>query len=391
MTGNKTARKKKKVSAISFDAFEEHIAQASLAPVYVVAGPEELHRRKAIALIRARAEAVAGSVALREIQCPQNPGELAAVDLPDILDYLRSKTLFGGMSMVVLRRADFLLGRSKRGSDGEETAATPARDLLRRYAADPHEGGCLVIELEADAKAAVAKNLAAQGALVDCRALYDSPPPWQRGSARPSEVAQWIRAECIRKYQKTISIETASEIADMVGSNLSRISNELEKLALLVGDRKNIEPEDVEKSAGHVKTHGLFTLLDAVADRDLGKSLRMLAEIFSRGMSMGRSDAVFDGGGIATILIGQIHKRMATLRRAARTMSHGGSVEDLKKRFRIAQDWRAERLAAQARNFKDADFAAINKWLLESDEMLKTSAMPPEPILESLLVKICKR
>ena len=117
----------------------------------------------------------------------------------------------------------------------------------------------------------------------------------------------------------------------------------------------------------------------------------MLAEIFSRGMSMGRSDAVFDGGGIATILIGQIHKRMATLRRAARTMSHGGSVEDLKKRFRIAQDWRAERLAAQARNFKDADFAAINKWLLESDEMLKTSAMPPEPILESLLVKICKR
>jgi DNA polymerase-3 subunit delta len=391
MVGKNTAKSKKKTAAIGFDAFEKNIARAALAPVYVVAGPEELHRRKAIDLIRARAEAAAGSVAPREIQCPQNPGELAAIDLPDILDYLRSKTLFGGMSMVVLRRADLLLGRAKRKDASEEDGGTPARDILMRYAEKPCKDACLVIELDADAKLAAARNLAAHGVLVDCRALYDSPPPWQRGTARPSEVAQWIRAECARKYQKTISIEAASEMADMVGGSLSRISNELEKLALLVGDKKEIETEDVEKSAGHVKTHGLFTLLDAVTERDLGKSLRMLAEIFSRGMALGRGEVVFDGGGIAAILIGQIYKRMATLRRAARTMSQGGSVEDLKKRFRITQDWRAERLAAQARNFKDAEFAAIIKWLLKSDEALKTSSMPPEPILESLLVKICKR
>lgn len=387
MAGRKTAGKAKKPEGIDFEVFRQQIARAALAPVYVVAGPEELRRLEAMELIRKRAEA-AGPAALREIQCPQSPGESAPVDVPDVLDYLKSKTLFGGMSMVILRRADPLFGRA-RGDDESEAKADG--ELLLRYAEEPRAGSCLVIELEADAKTSAAKKLAANGVLVDCRALYDSPPPWQKGTARPTEAAQWIQAQCAAKYGKAVSPDAAAEILDMTGNNLARISNELEKLALLVGDRKEITPADVETSAGHVKTHGLFTLLDAVADRDMSKALRMLSEIFSRGMSMGRGEAVFDEGGIATILIGQIHRRLATLRRVQRLLARGGTTEDMRKRFRVSFDWQAERFAAQARNFKDAEHARINEALLAADEALKTSTMPAEAALESLLVKICKR
>jgi DNA polymerase-3 subunit delta len=388
-------KKATKVTPIDFNAFAQHIAHAAIAPVYVVAGPEELRRRRAIDLIQKRAEAL-GKVSPREIQCPQSAAEGAAVDIADVLDYLRSRTLFGGMSMVILRRADYVVGRSQKKeseeAEGEEEAPSlSARDVLLRYAAQPQKGSCLVIELEEEAKTSVASKLAASGVLVDCRALYDAPPPWQKGPAKSTEVTQWILAEVAAKHKKKISIDAAAEIADMVGGNLSRISGELEKLCLFVGDKAVIEPEDVEKSTGHVRTHGLFTLLDSIASRELGKSLRMLVEIFSRGMAMGKGDVVFDDNGIAVILIGQIHRRMATLRRARRMLSRGKRAADLQDEFRMARDWQAEKLAGQAMKFEEADFAQINRDLLNADEMLKTSQMPAQPLLESLLVKICRR
>jgi len=393
MAGKKTADKK--VAPIDFNDFEQRIAHAALAPVYVIAGPEELHRRQAIDLIRKRAEAL-GKVSLREIQCPQSPAEGSPVDIPDILDYLRSKTLFGGMSMVILRRADYVIGRAKKKADEEaegegEPASASARDVLLRYAAEPQKGSCLVIELEEEARSSAASKLAAHGILVDCRALYDSPPPWQKGPVKATEIVQWVCAEVAAKYQKRISPEVASEIVDMVGNNLARIANELEKLALFVGDKTVIESEDVEKSTGHVRTHGLFSLLDSVASRDLGKSLKMLAEIFSRGMAMAKGDVVFDDAGIAAILIGQIHRRMATLRLARRLLAQKKSIADLQKEFRMAYEWQAEKLAEQARNFEESEFARINMRLLEAEEMLKTGQMLAQPLLESLLVKICKR
>jgi len=393
MAGKKTADKK--VTPIDFNVFEQQIAHAAIAPVYVVAGPEELHRRQAIDLIQKRAEAL-GKVSLREIQCPQSPVEGSPVDIPDILDYLRSKTLFGGMSMVILRRADYAIGRGKK-KEAEETeaeeepASVPAREILLRYAAEPQKNSCLVIELEEEARSSLASRLATHGVLVDCRALYDSPPPWQKEPIKPTEVVQWICAEVATKYEKRISPDVAAEIVDMVGNNLARIAGELEKLALFAGDKKVIEAEDVEKSTGHVRTHGLFSLLDSVASRNPGRSLRMLAEIFSRGMAMGRGDVVFDESGIAAILIGQIHRRMTTLRLARRMLSQKKSIADLQKEFRMSHEWQAEKLAEQARNFKESEFVRINRHLLEAEEMLKTGQMLAQPLLESLLVKICKR
>jgi len=380
MAGKKTVERK--IAPTDFNVFEQNIAHSAIAPVYVVAGPEELRRRRAIELIKKRAETL-GPVSLREIQCPQSTSEGSAVDMPDVLDYLRSKTLFGGMSTVILRRADFLLGRGKKSEEDEEEkpAGASARDLLLRYTADPRKKGCLIIELEEEAKTSLASKLAAHGVLVDCRSLYETPPPWQKGAARTPEVVQWVCTEVAGKYQKRISPEVASEIVDMVGGNLGRLAGELEKLSLLIGDKNVIEAEDVEKATGHVRTHGLFTFLDAVASRDLRKSLKMLAEIFSRGMAMGKGDIVFDEAGIAVILISQIHGRMSALRRARRK---GGAAD-------ANYGWQAEKLAEQSRNFDESDYARINACLLEADEMVKTSSMPAEPLLESLLVKICKR
>ena len=82
----------------------------------------------------------------------------------------------------------------------------------------------------------------------------------------------------LRSRQKEISDEAAAELISRVGPNARQLENEVEKLALYVGDRKEIEFEDVASICTRNKTARAFALGDALGDRDLPRLLRRLDE-----------------------------------------------------------------------------------------------------------------
>jgi len=82
----------------------------------------------------------------------------------------------------------------------------------------------------------------------------------------------------LRARQKEISDEALAELISRVGPNARQLDSEVEKVALYVGDRKEIEFDDVATICARNKMARAFALGDALGDRDLPRLLARLDE-----------------------------------------------------------------------------------------------------------------
>lgn len=87
----------------------------------------------------------------------------------------------------------------------------------------------------------------------------------------------WAR-KGVSARQKQISDEALAELVSRVGPNARQLDNEIEKLALYVGDRSEIECGDVEAITTRNKMAKAFALGDALGERDLPRILKCLDE-----------------------------------------------------------------------------------------------------------------
>jgi DNA polymerase-3 subunit delta len=78
--------------------------------------------------------------------------------------------------------------------------------------------------------------------------------------------------------QKEISDEALARLVTNVGPDVRQLHNEIEKLALFVGDRRRVEVADVAAVTTQSKHARAFALGDALGDRDLRRLLRALDE-----------------------------------------------------------------------------------------------------------------
>ena len=84
--------------------------------------------------------------------------------------------------------------------------------------------------------------------------------------------------KAVRARQKDISDEALAELVGRVGPNVRQLESEVEKLCLYVGDRGEIEFNDVATICTRNKTARAFALGDALGDRDLPRLLARLDE-----------------------------------------------------------------------------------------------------------------
>jgi DNA polymerase-3 subunit delta len=85
-------------------------------------------------------------------------------------------------------------------------------------------------------------------------------------------------SKAIGNHRKNISEEALAELVARVGPNSRQLDTEIEKLTLYVGDRGQIELEDVNAICTRNKTARAFALGDALGDRDLPRLLARLDE-----------------------------------------------------------------------------------------------------------------
>ena len=140
-------------------------------------------------------------------------------------------------------------------------------DSLIHYAEHPQPTTLLVINYKyknPDKRKKVFKALEKSGVSFQSKKLYDNQVPgWISGYASG------------RNYQ--IEPKAAALLAEFLGSDLSRIANEMEKLFIATGEEKrNITPLDVEVNIGISKDYNQFELQNALGRKDALKANRII-------------------------------------------------------------------------------------------------------------------
>jgi DNA polymerase III subunit delta len=92
---------------------------------------------------------------------------------------------------------------------------------------------------------------------------------------RDYEVPKWIESHIISQGH-LITPQATQMLADFLGSDLSKIANEVNKLSLVVAPGKKITPEDIEKNIGISKEYNTFELTDALAEKNVLKANRIV-------------------------------------------------------------------------------------------------------------------
>lgn len=137
---------------------------------------------------------------------------------------------------------------------------------LLSYAENPQPTTVLVIcykYKKLDKRKKLYKAIQKSGELFESKKLYEN------------QVADWIRKTMAGKnYQ--ISPKSCVMLVEFLGTDLSKISNELDKLTLVVPASTEITPELVEKHIGISKDFNNFELKKAIGERDVKKASRII-------------------------------------------------------------------------------------------------------------------
>ncbi len=89
------------------------------------------------------------------------------------------------------------------------------------------------------------------------------------------KLEEWV-ADFVKSQHYTMSRKAVTLLSQHLGNNLSRIVNEIEKVAINLGGRTNITEDDIENFVGVSKDYNAFELQEALSRKDLARALQII-------------------------------------------------------------------------------------------------------------------
>ena len=143
-------------------------------------------------------------------------------------------------------------------------------DKIESYVNNPLETTVLVFCYKyktLDKRKKVTKTLAQNGVVYESKKLYEN------------QVGDWIkRVLAGKKY--TIDPKANAMLVEFLGTDLSKINNELEKLQIILPQGTMITPQHIEENIGFSKDYNVFELRKAIGERNQLKAYK-IAENFA--------------------------------------------------------------------------------------------------------------
>jgi DNA polymerase III subunit delta len=170
-------------------------------------------------------------------------------DWTAVVNACRRYPMFSEKQVVLIKEAQEMRGIEK----------------LESYIEKPLLSTILVVAYKnkkVDGRTKLAKIIKDKGVLLTTKKLYDN------------ELPDWTQ-QLVKSKGFTIAGKALFLLIDHIGNDLSRLNNEIDKLALNLGERKNITEDDIEAYVGVSKEFNVYELQHALATRDLYKAIRI--------------------------------------------------------------------------------------------------------------------
>jgi DNA polymerase-3 subunit delta len=248
--------------------------------------------------------------------------------------------------------------------DADEMKADELNGLTA-YAQKPCPETCLVFVAEkADQRIKFFATFKKTGVLAKFEPLYEN--------KLPGFVADEARLRGVELENGVSRL-----IADEIGADLAQLADAVERLAIYVGDRKRVSLADVEEVVATTRQRNVFELCNAIGAGQRPRALAVLSSMVANRES---------GVRVVAMLARHVRQLWTAHTLLARRMS----------KFELASalgvpPFFVDDIAAQAQSLNPEALRAMHRALFQADLLLKSSRLPDERILESLVLTLTRR
>ena len=234
------------VPAPTYESIAKSLSERRYAPVYLLHGEEGYY-------IDALAKRFEDFLPDDEKTFNQYILHAPETEPSQIMDLCRRMPMMSERQVVILKEA--------------QAIRADKLNKLHSYVADPAPSTILVI----CCRGAVAKGKDLLAALKKSGAvIFESKKVTDYNA--PALIGNYIKSKDLSAGQKALEM-----LRDFIGTDLSRLFNEIDKLASLLPPRAEITPDVIERHIGVSREFNSFELVDAIAARDGAKAFRILA------------------------------------------------------------------------------------------------------------------
>jgi DNA polymerase III subunit delta len=352
--------------AVTPSELARELDSGKIRPVYLITGEERVLADRAVQKLRAVAVDAAPDF---------NEERLSATEVRvgRVLDAARMLPMMAKRRVVIVRGLESWDSKKDAGDgDGANAGADdpssnrelPPLDRLADYAAAPVASTCLIlVASKIDARRRLVTTAKKAGFLVSCEPLKD---------AALAEYAQ--EAATARGCRLPSSV--ADQLVAVVGPELALVLDAVERLALHAGTGATISEETVSEIIVKLRESSVFSLIDAVANRNPRAALGLLDEVFDprdRGLPL-------------VALLATTIRRLALYEASIRA----GESREAAAKAAGSNPHFAGKLDSQVRALRGVDFAQWLRLLAEADQALKGSKRPPQSILETMILSMIR-
>lgn len=173
------------------------------------------------------------------------------IGIDEIISYAKRYPLMAEKQVIIIKEAQHLARQI---------------DSLQSYLDNPMPTTVLVFCYKyktLDKRKKITKTLVKKAVLFESKKLYEN------------QVPNWMQS-VIKENGNTISAKASYMLVEFLGTDLSKIKNELDKLQFIVPKGAEITPQHIEENIGISKDFNNFELQDAIGTKNYQKAFQII-------------------------------------------------------------------------------------------------------------------
>ena len=303
---------------------------------------------------------------------------------------MRTLGFFGGRKTVWLREATFL-GAKKVGAS--ESVKQGVARLTSEIKAGLPEGVRLVISAPGlDKRSALYKACDARGQVA---AFAVADKPWQAEHQARERAAQLFVEEGLKAGPGVLEA-----LVEKAGKDTRQIAQEIGKLSVYLGDRKDVSVDDVRDIVSRSREAMGWDIADAAGARDLTLALTVLRQLsFQNVNPMVMLTALESRFRELVVFKECLGKKWCAVRQSgnyvklvwAQDAEMDQALAGFEPDPRAIHEYRAALLARQARNYSRRELVTAQQLVVETHERIVSRSLRADLQLEFLLLQILGR
>lgn len=235
-----------------------------------------------------------------------------------------------------------------------------ANDMVEYLEEFPETTYVIFVEREVDKRNRLYKWVAKNGCVTECQAQTEQ------------MLKQWIGGY-LKKCGKKISVSSVEHLIERTGTDMETLNNELDKVIGYVGERQEIQAEDIDAICSGMTVSRIFDMIDAVAAKEKDKALQLYDDLLANKES-------------PMSILYLFSRHINILLQIKELSALGLNKNDMAKKIGIPP-FTVPKYGMQAKAFKRSKLLQMLESRLEYEERFKTGRLNDQLAVELFLIQ----